>query len=96
VRDCACLEKTKRWERKMEKWLDIGAALFAIAAAVFWFTSAYGELPPIVTYWGQAPASDPFYSAVKFSAEMNRWAALLSGLSASCMGLKLFLPWTGS
>jgi hypothetical protein len=76
----------------MERWLDVGAAVLAIAAAVFWFLSAYGKLPPIVTYWGQAPTSDPFYSAVKFSAEMNRWAALLSGLSASCMGLKLFLP----
>ena len=29
----------------MEKWLDIGAALFAIAAAIFWLTSAYGKLP---------------------------------------------------
>jgi len=63
-----------------------------IAAAIFWFSSAAGELPPIVTYWGQAPAGDPFYSAVIFSAKMNRWAALLSGLSASCMGVKLFLP----
>jgi hypothetical protein len=74
----------------MEKWLDIGAAVLAIAAAIFWFLSAYGKLPPMVTYWDQAPAGDPFYSAIKFSAEMNRWAALLSGLSASCMGLKLF------
>jgi len=71
--------------------LDIGAAVFAIAAASFWFVSAYGELPPMVTYWGQAPASDPYYIAVKFSAEMNRWAAFLSGLSASCMGGRLFL-----
>jgi hypothetical protein len=76
----------------MEKWLDIGAAVFAIIAAIFWFVSAYGKLPPMVPYWDQAPASDPFYSAVKFSAKMNRWAALLSGLSALCMGVKLFLP----
>jgi hypothetical protein len=76
----------------MEKWLDVGAALLAVAAAIFWFASAYGKLPPMLAYWDQAPASDPFYSAVKFSAEMNKWAALLSGLSASCMGLKLFLP----
>ena len=75
----------------MERWLDMGAAIFAIAAAIFWFLSAYGELPPMVTYWYQAPAGDPFYSAVKFSAGMNRWGALLSGLSASCMGAKLFL-----
>jgi hypothetical protein len=65
--------------------------LFAIAAAIFWFTSAYGKLPPMVAHWDQTPADDPFYKAVKFSAKMNRWAALLSGLSASCMGAKLFL-----
>ena len=38
----------------MERWLDMGAAIFAIAAAIFWFLSAYGELPPMVTYWYQA------------------------------------------
>ena len=76
----------------MEKWLDIGAAVLAIAAAIFWFVSAAGKLPPIMIYWGQAPASDPYYIAVMFSAEMNRWAALLSGLSATCMGGKRFLP----
>jgi hypothetical protein len=74
----------------MEKWLDIGAALFAIAAAIFWFVSA-SELPPLVTYWGQTPPSDPYVMAMKFSAVMNRWAALLTGLSALCMGVKHFL-----
>jgi len=74
----------------MEKWLDTGAALFAIVAAVFWFLSAYGKLPPIVAYWDSTPEHDPFYMAVKFSAKMNRWAAGLSGLSALCVGIKLF------
>ena len=32
----------------MEKWLDIAAALFAFGAALFWFLSAYGKLPPTV------------------------------------------------
>jgi hypothetical protein len=32
----------------MEKWLDMAAALLAVAAAVFWFLSAYGKLPPMV------------------------------------------------
>jgi hypothetical protein len=75
----------------MGKWLDVGTALFALIAAVFWFLSAYGKLPPLIAYWGQAPESDPFYAAVKFSAEMNRWAAGLTGLSALCMGIKLFI-----
>jgi hypothetical protein len=59
----------------MEKWLDIGAAAPALVAAIFWFLSAYGKMPPIVAYWDAAPANDPFYRAVKFSAAMNRWAA---------------------
>jgi hypothetical protein len=74
----------------MDKWLDIAAALFALFAALFWFVSAYGKLPPMLTYWDQTPSDDQFYVAVKFSAKMNRWAALLSGLSALCMGIKLF------
>jgi hypothetical protein len=32
----------------LDKWLDIGAAVFALAAAVFWFLSAYGRLPPLI------------------------------------------------
>jgi len=75
----------------MEKWLDVGAAVLALVAAVFWFLSAYGKLPPIIPYWGRTPANDPFYQAVKFSAGMNRWAAGFSGGSALCMGLRLFL-----
>jgi hypothetical protein len=74
----------------MEKCLDIGAAIFAFVAAVFWFLSAYGSLPPILTYWDQVPAGDPFYMVVKFSAQMNRWAAGFSGLSALCMATRLF------
>jgi hypothetical protein len=76
----------------MEKWIDIGAAVFALIAAIFWFLSAYGKLPPLVTYWGSTPDADPFYNAVKFSAEMNKWAAGFSGLSALLMGIKLFIP----
>ncbi len=75
----------------MAKWLDIGAALFAFGAAVFWFLSAYGKLPPLISYYDYTPDSDPFYKAVKFSAGMNRWAAILSGISAALMGVRLFL-----
>jgi hypothetical protein len=70
------------------KWLDIGMAIFAFFAAVFWFLSAYGDLPQMVTYLGWTPAADPFYSAIRFSAHMNTWAAVLSGLSALCMSIK--------
>jgi hypothetical protein len=75
----------------MEKWLDVGAAVLALAAAVFWFLSASGKLPPLVSYWDRAPQSDPLYAALRFSAFMNTCAATLSGGSALCLGLKLFL-----
>ena len=75
----------------MAGWLDIGAASFTFIAALFWFLSAYGELPPPISYYGKVPTTDPLYVAVKFSAKMNRWGAGCSGVSALCMGLKLFL-----
>lgn len=75
----------------MQTYLDLGAALFALAAAAFWFVSAYGKLPPMVAYYDQAPPDDPFYVAVKLSAKMNRWAAFLSGLSALCMALHFLI-----
>lgn len=80
-----------REEAAMEKWLDIAAAVLAVAAAVFWFLSAYGKLPPMVSYWERAPDTDPLYMALKFSALMNTWAAALTGASALAMALKLFL-----
>jgi hypothetical protein len=70
----------ERWERR----LNIGAAVFAIAAAGFWFASAYGEVPHMITYLDGAPESDPFFKNVRFSAQMNQYAATLSGLSALC------------
>ena len=75
----------------MEKCWDIAAALLALVAAIFWFLSAYGELPAMAMYWGHAPESDPFYQAVKFSATMNRYAAGFSGASVLCMGVGLII-----
>jgi len=84
-------QRLRRCAAEMEKWLDVAAALLLIISAVFWFLSAYGKLPPIVTYWGQTPERDPFYQAVKFSAVMNRWAAGFSGVSALSMAARLFI-----
>jgi len=75
----------------MSSPLDAASAIFALAAAVFWFLSAKGKLPKMLPYWDEVPPDDPFYLAVKFSARMNRFAAALSGLSALCAGLKLFI-----
>jgi hypothetical protein len=83
------LEKNR--EEVMGKFFKIGVALFAFIAAGFWFASAAGELPIIRSYWDSVPANDPYYMAVKFSALMNRWAALFSGLSALCAGASIWV-----
>ena len=70
------------WQADVKGYLDLATALFAPAAAVFWFLSAYGELPPIVTYWGATPPSDPHQMADEASAWLNTVAATLSGFSA--------------
>jgi hypothetical protein len=79
------------WYLNMEKWLDIAAALFAFGAAVFWFLSAYGKLPPMLAYWDATPETDPFRMAVTYAAKLNRWAAGLSGASALCMAIKIMV-----
>jgi hypothetical protein len=66
--------------------LDSVAAISALAAALFWFRSAWGELPPMKMYRGGAPPDDAFFIAVKKSAQMNWIAAICSGVSATCMG----------
>jgi Na+/proline symporter len=75
----------------MARWLEIGAASFAFVAAIFWFLSAYGELPQMRTYWDATPANDPFFVAVRHSAVMNKWAAGFSGASALCAAVRFFL-----
>jgi hypothetical protein len=39
-------------------YLDLATALFALAAAVFWFLASR-KLPPIVTYWDATPVLGP-------------------------------------
>ena len=75
----------------LQYWLDLGASAFALLAAAFWFSSAYGKLPPMLTYWDSVPENDPFYKAVKFSAQLNRWAAGFSGLSAMCFSIEFYI-----
>jgi hypothetical protein len=74
-------------------WLDILTAVFAVVAAGFWFASAAEALPPMLSYWGGVPVNDPFYSAIRFSAKMNAFAAVFSGVSAVCMGISAILRW---
>jgi hypothetical protein len=69
----------------MTRCFDIATAVFALLAAIFWFLSAHGKLPPMVSYLDRAPKNDPLYVALKFSASMNTIASVLSGLSALCV-----------
>ncbi len=65
-------------------WWALASAATAAVAAVFWFVSAYGDLPRPVAYLDVASATDPFFKAVKFGARMNRWAAGFAAVSALC------------
>ena len=76
----------------MRDVFELGTAIFALFAAVFWFLSAYGKVPPMLSYWDQVPDTDPFYRAVRHSVKMNKWAAVFSGISALCAAASIFVP----
>ena len=63
-------------------WLNLASALAAIAAAVFWARSAT-PLPPMLSYFGGVPATDPFFIALQESARMNSHAAICAAISAA-------------
>jgi hypothetical protein len=57
------------------------AVVSGLGAALLWFRSAAGPLPPMRMYWDAAPPGDPFYQAVVEGARLNRIAAFLTGSS---------------
>ena len=61
--------------------LQIGSAVSAIAAAVFWFLSAF-NVPPM-TYEGM----ERLEAVLNQAALRNRWAASLTGVSALLAGI---------
>jgi hypothetical protein len=73
------------------RWVS---ALVGLCAAGLWFWSAYVPIPlaPGAAIGGTLP-TDPFNEAIHQSAGLNRWAALITGLSvlftvaAECVGL---------
>ncbi len=73
------------------RWFEISFAVLALAAAGFWFASAYPPLPPMLTYWGFTPETDPFRQAIVFSAKMNGYAAICSGIGATVGAVRLFI-----
>jgi len=66
---------------------NIASAVSALVAAIFWYLSAVGELPPMISYFGYAPPDDPFLLAMQTGVILNRWAAGFAALSALCAGL---------
>lgn len=72
---------------KTDLFLDTGAAIASLLAAAFWFLSASTPVPRMVTYWGSAPPSDPFYGAFVHGVAMSRDAALCAFVAALFLGL---------
>jgi hypothetical protein len=68
----------------MTRVFEVAAALFAVAAAVFWSLYAFEELPQMT------PVDDPAL-AVSGLAIMTSWAAGLSGASALCAAVSFLL-----
>jgi hypothetical protein len=66
--------------------LDGAQALAAFAAAIFWFLSASSP-PPMKSYFGGAPADDPFFVALQESARLNGYAALCAAVAAVLFGI---------
>ena len=62
-------------------WLDRGSIGAALAAALFWWLSARVHLPAPKPYWTETPDDDPFFMALRHSANLNSVAAVFAGLS---------------
>lgn len=71
-------------------WLNVGSAFAAFAAAVFWLRSA-SPLPPMNSYFGGVPTTDPFFVALQESCRLSGWAALCAGISAFFFGMATLL-----
>jgi hypothetical protein len=80
------------WKGKIMSNIVDGIYFVASAlAAIFWFISASGKVPSMGTYFDSAPPDDPFLVAVRRSAVWNRFAAALTGVSALCPLIKIFI-----
>jgi hypothetical protein len=67
---------------RLEQPLRVVSALVGLCAAVLWFWSASVPLPlaPGAEIGGTL-ATDPFNVAMRQSASLNQWAALMTGLA---------------
>jgi len=66
-------------------------AIFSMLAAFYWYKSAANKLPPMIAYWGCAPAHDPFFVAMQKGIVLNRVAAIFSALAAAGGALSMLL-----
>ena len=73
--------------------LNLVAGAFGIAGGILWFFAA-GQSPPPAqgSYWDVQDSPDsPFASAWTRAANLNKWAALATGISALLFGLSAFV-----
>ena len=62
------------------------SVLMGLVAAVLWFMSASGKIPPAPgASFGGTSLTDPFNVALRQSALLNQWAAGATGLSVFFM-----------
>lgn len=79
--------------------LSIVAAIFAMAAAIFWFMSTIVRVPPnekadqngMVSASIQADGADVI-STARRQNYWNRWGALAASIAALAQGISLLLP----
>jgi hypothetical protein len=62
-------------------WLDRGSIGGALAAALFWWLSARVPLPAPLPHLTQTPDDDPFFMALRHSADLSSIAAGFTGLA---------------
>jgi hypothetical protein len=74
------------------EFIQYASAIFALAAAYFWFRSAMGNVPPPTSGWGGSThKNDPFMIAFNKSMSCNRWAAGFAAASAVLSGIATIL-----
>jgi hypothetical protein len=67
------------------------AAVAAALSAGFWALSAAVTFPPMLTYWGATPPSDPYQMAVHAAARWNTFSAGFAAIAAGAQALALGL-----
>lgn len=81
-----------------KNWVDGGAALFALGAAVLWFLASVTKVPRELTRGFELPATGVQHGdiaailiALGHQSRLNAWAAGCAGVSALLVGLGVMI-----